>query len=128
MIEEKQKHKLTRSVLDQSLALSIKLLNEVKTLDVKLYQEKQRNKASIQHDLNTSSNCKERFEHMKRLQNTTSESGSKYNSDEHSGMNSDFIKKSTDEIENIIRKIQFDSEKKQSAEKPPQPPKINTIH
>ena len=33
---EKQNHKATKEVLDQALALSMKLLEEVKTLDVKL--------------------------------------------------------------------------------------------
>lgn len=41
---EKQNHKATKEVLDQALALSMKLLEEVKTLDVKLYQETERNK------------------------------------------------------------------------------------
>lgn len=40
--QEKQNHKLTKTVLDQALALSMKLLGEVKTLDVKLYQEQQK--------------------------------------------------------------------------------------
>ena len=42
--QEKQNHKLTKTVLDQALALSMKLLNEVKILDVKLYQEQEKNK------------------------------------------------------------------------------------
>ena len=47
-------------------------------------------------------------------------------SDEPSGSAySQFIRKSTEEIENIIRRIQFESGKKSSAEKPPQPPRIN---
>lgn len=45
--QEKQSHKLTKTVLDQALALSMKLLNEVKTLDVKLYQEQEKNKTMM---------------------------------------------------------------------------------
>lgn len=42
--QEKQNHKATKDALDQALALSTNLLCEVKTLDVKLYQETEKNK------------------------------------------------------------------------------------
>lgn len=116
---EKQNHKATKEVLDQALALSMKLLEEVKTLDVKLYQETERNKrlkvATVNYYPNKDKDSWDRG---------TSGSPSKIINDEHSGSSySQFIRKSTEEIENIIRRIQFDSDKKKSAEKPPQPPK-----
>lgn len=123
-LEEKQKHKLTRTVLDQALALSMKLLNEVKNLDVELYKQQHKNRSPSPNSRTTFSSCKKLLEHVKQIQeNSTGESGSKRNSDEHSGMHSDFIRKSTEEIENIIRRMQFEGETKNSGEKPPHPPK-----
>jgi hypothetical protein len=46
------------------------------------------------------------------------------NPEEASGSYSQFIRKSAEELENIIRKIHFDSDNKRgSGEKPPQPPR-----
>ena len=115
--QEKQNHKATKDVLDQALALSMKLLEEVKSLDVRLYQETERNKrfkwANLENKMS-----KDPWDRG------TSGSPSRIHNDEHSGSSySQFIRKSTEEIENIIRRIQFDSDKKKSAEKPPQAPK-----
>lgn len=117
-MQETQNHKLTKTVLDQALALSMKLLNEVRTLDVKLYQEKEKNKRIINQV------SEEKLKSIKETGDHSNETPLKHTSEEESG-SSYFIRKSTEEIENIIRKIQFDSEKKNSSEKPPQAPKSN---
>lgn len=117
-MQEMQNHKLTKTVLDQALALSMKLLSEVRTLDVKLYQEKEKNKRIITQV------SEEKLKSIKETGDHFNDTPLKHTSEEESG-SSYFIRKSTEEIENIIRKIQFDSEKKNSSEKPPQAPKPN---
>ena len=114
-LKEKENNKLTKTVLDQALALSMKLLNEVKTLDVKLYKEKEKNKKLVQCISQNPEEIGARGERIPIKTENEEASGSSY---------TQIIRKSTEEIENIIRKIQFDSGKK-SVEKPPQPPKIN---
>lgn len=118
--QEKQNHKLTKTVLDQALAMSMKLLTEVKSLDVQLYQEQEKNRKFKSWPEMLEDQLKK-----KPLDAGTTGSPARQNSEEASGSAySQFIRKSTEEIENIIRKIQFDSDKKKkSAEKPPQAPK-----
>jgi hypothetical protein len=54
-LQEKQNHKMRQTVLDQALAMSMKLLTELKTLDVKYYEEKEKNKV-LMSKLNSKSN------------------------------------------------------------------------
>jgi hypothetical protein len=119
-LQEKQNHKMRQTVLDQALAMSMRLLTELKTLDVKYYEEKEKNKA-LMSELNAKSNQN----HKEIWDRGSNSSPSRPNPEEPSGSYSAFIRKSTEEIENIIRRIQFDSDKKKkSAEKPPQAPKV----
>lgn len=100
----------------------MKLLSEVKTLDVRLYEEQQKHtkKSKQGHPSSKSVKIKEIGDRG------TSGSPDRNPSDEPSGSSySQFIRRSTEEIENIIRRIQFESDKKKSAEKPPQPPRVH---
>ncbi|CAI2359496.1 unnamed protein product [Moneuplotes crassus] len=111
---EQKNNKLTRTVLDQALALSMKLLNEVKALDIKLYKETEKNKQLV--GIVTKNDVEiDRGDGTPLKMSNEKDSGSSC---------SHIIRKSTEEIENIIRKIQFDSDKKRSAEKPPQVPRF----